>query len=120
MSRVFEKLSDRTSALYSDELSGKSFEERLLALIEMLRSQDFYPEAEVVESTLQINLLNCPFRSLALQNDAICSFDSNLIGSVLDVPISREKCVHDGEGRCLYVAELNTGDVDNIKAALGT
>ena len=48
--------------------------------------------------------MNCPFRSVALQNKSVCTFDLNLISTMLDLNVEREQCIHDGDTGCTYTA----------------
>lgn len=82
-----------------------------------LGQEHFLPEADVAEGTLRIKLINCPFRSVALQNKAVCTFDLNLISSVLDLDVERAECIHDGDGSCMYTALLGRKDQQLLSVA---
>ncbi len=105
---VFTRISGKVSSQYEDQTEGKGLDDRLTTLIHHLEQDDFFPEAEVVDGTLQIRLFNCPFRSVAMQNKAVCTFDLNLISNILDMEISRQECIHDGDGRCMYTADIGS------------
>ena len=107
---VFQRLSNNVWSKYEGEVSGKDLEYRLATLLRLLEREDFFPEAEVVDGTLTIKLLNCPFRSVALQNNAVCSFDANLISAMLDLDPVREACIHDGDSGCTYTAPIGVQD----------
>ena len=87
-------------------MDGENLEHRLQALIRLLNKEDFSPEAEVVDATLNIRLHNCPFRSVALQDKAVCSFDSNLISKILGVDVERSECIQNGHNSCMYTANV--------------
>jgi predicted ArsR family transcriptional regulator len=114
LEQVFTRLSSRVSSEHEAELGGASLKVRLSTLISLLEKQDFFPEAEVVGGLLQLKLLNCPFRSVALQNKAVCSFDSSLISAMLDIDVSRSECVHDGDASCLYRAAINAKEAAEL------
>ena len=101
---VFLRLSSGVAQAYKDELDGQSLSRRLAALMGRLGQENFYPEADVANGKLMIRLLNCPFRSVALQNKSVCTFDLELISSLLEVDVEREECIHDGDGGCMYTA----------------
>ena len=65
----------------------------------------------MVDGMLRIRLLNCPFRSVALQNKAVCTFDLNLISTMLDLDVEREHCIHDGDSGCMYTAAVGAGTI---------
>lgn len=104
LEKVFHRMSDRIVADHASEIEGESFESRKRILVNMLRERDFFPEAKLKDGVFELRLLNCPFRSLALQDNSVCSFDSALISSFLGVDADRQECVHDGAPNCLYVA----------------
>ena len=55
---------------------------------------------------LRIRLLNCPFRSVALENKAVCTYDLNLISSLLDLDVDRAECIQEGDTSCMYTAAV--------------
>ena len=115
---VFQRLSAKVWDQYEDEekVKGRGLEYRLESLMRLLDQQDFFPESEVVEGTLQIKLLNCPFRSVALQSNAVCSFDAGLIASMLDVDLARDACIHDGDAGCTYSAKIGAREAKKLSA----
>ncbi len=104
---VFQRLSGRVFEDHRQEVDGQSLEVRLKALLKLLAVEDFYPEAEFVEGTLRIRLINCPFRAVALRSKAVCTFDSNIISSMLDMAISQEMCINDGADGCVYIGRVD-------------
>ena len=107
---VFQRLSNKVWSNYQQEVDGKDLEYRLGKLMQLLTQGDFFPEAELVNGTLMIRLLNCPFRSVALQSTAVCSFDSCLISAMLDVDVAQAACIHHGDTGCMYTAKIGASD----------
>ena len=103
---VFLRLSKGVTQMYETELAGKDLAHRLRTLEGHLGQENFSPETEVVGGELRIKLLNCPFRSAALQNKAVCTFDLNLISSMLEMDVEREQCIHDGDSGCMDTAAV--------------
>ena len=101
---VFQRLALAVAHKYEDDLADTDLSVRLATLMRHLGQEDFFPEASVADGTLRIRLLNCPFRSVALQNKAVCTFDLNLISSLLDLNVARDECIHDGDSGCTYAA----------------
>ena len=108
---IFERLAVGVSRTYDAKLEGKGLPERLDTLIRHLEQEHFFPEAEFVDRTLRIKLLNCPFRSVALQNKSVCTFDLNLISSLLNIDVDRAECIHDGDSGCMYTAAIGAGQL---------
>ena len=101
---VFEGMSHRVAAGYREKVDGKDLSTRLDVLTQHLDNANFSPDVEVAEGTVRIRLLNCPFRSVALQHKAVCGFDMNLIASLLELDVQRRECIHDGDNACMYTA----------------
>ena len=111
---VFKRLADQVTLTYEDELKDKGLSQRLSILIHHLGQEDFLPEANADQDTLRIKLVNCPFRSVALQDKSVCTFDLNLISSMLDLDVERAKCIHDGDGSCMYTASVGEEDQQEL------
>ena len=101
---VFRRLSNSVVETYAGELAGKGLDHRLATLTHHLGQANFSPEVAISDGILRIKLLNCPFRSVALQNKAVCTFDHSLISSILEVGVEQEECIHDGDQSCMYTA----------------
>lgn len=104
---VFSRLADEVVRPLKADLAGKSLGERVASLERHLEDQTFLPEMDVSDGSLKIRLMNCPFRSVALQSKAVCTFDLNVISSMLDMNVERHNCIHDGDSGCMYVADLS-------------
>ena len=111
---VLRRVSERVAGEYQNQVDGEPFETRLVTLMSHLQQEDFSPETDVVDGRLKIRLLNCPFRSVALQNKAVCSFDANLISLLLNVDVEREDCIHDGANSCTYSAVLAPQELESV------
>ncbi len=115
---VCRRLSAAVSRTYSSGLAGQDPGSRLATLVGHLEAEDFSPEAEVEGGSLRIKLHNCPFRSVALENKAVCAFDFGLVSSFLDLDVQREECIHDGDHGCTYRAALDTSEEKQLAAAI--
>ena len=78
--------------------------QRVAALASVLEEERFTPQIAQESQGISIRLFNCPFRSVALQHDSICHFDSHLISSVLGTEASLVNCVAKGDSNCFYMA----------------
>ena len=104
---VFGRLPGSVVDMYQEDLAGRDLAHRLGILMQHLDDDDFSPEAEVADGTLRIKLLNCPFRSVALQDKSVCTYDLTLISSMLDMGVERQECIHDGDNGCMYTAVVD-------------
>ena len=99
---LFTRLSAQVSGRFQPESGSASLSERTAALLDILGAEEFLPEAEFVDGRVQIKLLNCPFRTVAMANNAVCDFDHKVITGVLGLDVSRTSCIHDGDPCCIY------------------
>jgi predicted ArsR family transcriptional regulator len=104
---IFGRLAKDVVRPLSASVAGKALGERIVVLEHHLEEQAFLPEVDVSEGSLRIRLMNCPFRSVSLQSKAVCSFDLNVISSLLDMKVERKDCIHDGDSGCMYTADLS-------------
>ena len=111
---IFQRLSEQAARKHAVEVDGKDLAYRLGTLLRLLRKEEFSPEATVVDGILRIRLLNCPFRTVALQNRAVCSFDAGLISAVLNTDLSREECIQDGHSCCTYSAYIGAEQISEF------
>lgn len=104
---VFSNLSEEVIQESSAGSAGKNLGQRLEGLMEHLRREDFYPETALETDGLQIRLHNCPFRAVAMQNDAVCNLDLNIISSTLGLAVARSRSItEEGTTCCVYTAEI--------------
>ena len=115
---MFRRLSNKVWERRNGEMDGSDLKDRFVNMMELLEEENFSPEAEVVDGALQIRLLNCPFRSVALVNKAVCSFDGNLISTVLNVGLDHQACIHDGDPSCSYVAQMDVSQAQALSSAV--
>jgi predicted ArsR family transcriptional regulator len=104
---VFANLSEDVVDRSSVAPSNDNMAQRLDGLLNHLQKEDFYPDAVVENTGLEIRLHNCPFRSVALQNEAVCALDLNIISSTLGFDVTRSECItEEGATCCVYTAEI--------------
>ncbi|MFW6174294.1 MAG: helix-turn-helix transcriptional regulator [Chloroflexota bacterium] len=125
--QLLSGLVSRISRMSADEISGKSGAEvldealteladdaihehgaapggGLEALVEVLRERDFAPEVSDIgdDGTVSISLMNCPYRSVAVDNPSICQNDTALMERMLQAPAERVACITRGDSCCTY------------------
>ena len=105
---VFSNLSEEVVEESLADMNTKNLGQRLDLLVDYLQGEDFYPEAAVAENTgLEIRLHNCPFRSVAMQNEAVCTLDLNIISSTLGLDVTRSQSItEEGTTCCVYTADI--------------
>jgi len=130
---LLTELVEELGALDADEIGGKSGSELLnfaLARIgarvaaeygrgngdvtrtlEMaLEDRMKNPELERREDGLHIKVTNCPFRSVARLDGAVCMFGKSLISAIAGAEIRQEAGIAQGGDHCSYVVPLEAID----------
>lgn len=79
-------------------------------LAEILREQDFNPEISHDQGKVSLSLMSCPFRSVALNNPQLCSYDTAVISAVAAAPVERVACLTDGDPICKYLIGDGSGN----------
>lgn len=105
--QVFHSMADRIAKVAVADDTRAPIDK----LTELLEERHYEPEVTINNGTTQIQLNNCPYRSAAMQNPVICSFDSRLITSVMGFESLKSECVRDGSGCCLYEVESSQSSV---------
>ena len=100
---ALRRISHQVLLAHRAEFEGQALEQRLATLGRVLEELDFSPRSEFAGQAILIHLLNCPFRSVALEDRAICVFDASLISTVLEADVDRRECIQDGDVACAYL-----------------
>lgn len=78
-------------------------------LMEILRDQDFSPEVNEHKGKVELSLMSCPFRSVAINNPSLCAYDIAVIEAVTASPVERIACLTNGDPVCKYLIGSRTG-----------
>ena len=80
-----------------------TFEERLAFLVKLLDAEGFMASWEKDgDQRYRITEHSCPFISLGAQHDEICTFDTELMISVLQTDVQKESCMLHGDSCCQF------------------
>ena len=99
---VFKRISVKVAQRFSGDMASQSPNQRVFNLIGTLDNEYFQPEAANVDGKFQIKLKNCPFRSVAMTNKAVCDFDASMISAAIGVEMAQVSCISDGHSSCVY------------------
>jgi predicted ArsR family transcriptional regulator len=93
---------------------------RVTTAVRAMREMEFDPEVQHGPGGTRISLNNCPFRSVALSDDAVCSYDSAMLEAILGKPVRRERCISQGHDCCEYFAEAETARPADVPGVTNT
>ena len=101
---LFTQVSQKVTATYLRKLDPTPDSNPIELLRTFLQEENFSPEFEEADG-LQIKLLNCPFRSVAMNNPLVCAYDRSLITEMMSGEAIREMSIQDGSPCCIYRIE---------------
>lgn len=109
VSRLFEHMAEDIIAKHQHRLRGRSQDERMEILVEILEEEGFMVTWKKEKNTYRIIEHNCPYRNLGNDHPDICTLDQTLITSILEAPIRKTSCLLKGDSSCTYVVQ-NKGE----------
>ena len=89
---------------HREEYEGKEgFEERLTFLVELLTAEGFVAKWEKSdEDEYRLTEFGCPYISVGEKHSEICSFDTELMISVLQTDVTQHSCMLNGDTCCEF------------------
>jgi predicted ArsR family transcriptional regulator len=93
---------------HKGEFEKLSFEERLSYLVGLLAEEGFLAQWKKVGDGYQLTEYNCPYLSVGYKHAEICTFDKELILSVLQTPIQQHSCMLNGADCCHFTFSTAT------------
>jgi predicted ArsR family transcriptional regulator len=99
---IFARMAEDISAEYVPRLSGKSIEERLTALVDLLGEEGFLARWERSGDKYVLVETSCPYRYVGQRHPEVCNLDLRLITDVLDTSVTRSTCVVHGDEVCTF------------------
>ncbi|MBI3359539.1 MAG: ArsR family transcriptional regulator [Chloroflexi bacterium] len=99
---IFERMAESMVADYAHRLAGKSLDQKMSLLVEMLGEEGFMAGWNMVGETYQLTEYNCPYFRIGQKHPEVCRIDQTLISHVLELPVEKNSCVLDGDERCIF------------------
>ncbi|HSM58409.1 MAG TPA: DeoR family transcriptional regulator [Candidatus Sulfomarinibacteraceae bacterium] len=87
---------------HREQFEGLPFEERLSYLVDMLAEEGFLARWEKIDDEYHLIEYSCPYISVGEEHMEICSFDKELIISVLDTDVKQHSCMLNGDHCCEF------------------
>ncbi|MCJ7702562.1 MAG: winged helix-turn-helix transcriptional regulator [Anaerolineales bacterium] len=108
VNKLFSQVADDLITDYTSELNLKDLpiEERLDVVKNLLIAEGFTIEWERKEDGYHIHENSCPYYHIGQSHPEICAVDQTLISTVLSVPVSKVKCILDGDKLCTYIVAI--------------
>lgn len=81
----------------------KSIAELVNGLKEILQSEGYLVELEIIDGSYHLKLYNCPINKIAFEYDEACKHEIQMFKDLLGCDMQRLKSITDGGQACIYV-----------------
>ena len=108
LEHMFARMAEGMVAEYAARLEGKSPEEKMALLIEMLGTEGFLAHWNRTGETISLTEYSCPYLRIGQRHPEVCAIDQSVIQQVLKATVEKTTCVLDGADRCVFV--ISPGD----------
>ena len=99
---IFNGVANRIANDNSERFEGLSFEGRLDFLVTLLEEEGFMARWEKNGDGYQLTEYGCPWLSIGEAHSEVCSFDKELINSVLKTRFQQNSCMLKGDPCCQF------------------
>jgi len=103
LNEMLREMAQESVDLHGDADNG------IPGLMEILSDQDFSPEISENKGKIELSLMSCPFRSVAINNPSLCAYDIAVIEAATASPVERVACLTNGDPVCKYLIGSGTG-----------
>jgi len=101
--QIFSHMAQDLAAGYKQFAIGKTLEQRLDLVKELLNNEGFTVDWELQGELYKIHESNCPYFFIGKDYPEVCSVDQILISTLLDVPAQKINCKLNGDPHCTFV-----------------
>jgi DeoR family transcriptional regulator, suf operon transcriptional repressor len=99
---VLHGVTHRLAELYGDRISGRSLDERMLALADIFAQRQIPVRVERQNGLPVLNVHGCPYPDLAQHDRTICEMETELFSKLVGQPIKLGRC--QDHGCCTFQA----------------
>ncbi len=100
---LFEHIGAEIAAEHAADLQGKSLEQKIETLIDLLGEEGFMARLEKVDGDqFVLTQVNCPYQYVATRHPVVCELDLKLMNSALGADVTRDSCVVNGDSVCTF------------------
>jgi len=105
---LFARIASDIAAEHISTLEGKTLEQKLGALVELLGKEGFLARVDKVGEQFRLTQSGCPYHYVVERHPEVCQLDLNLISATLMTPVEREGCVLHGDDVCTFVVKMDS------------
>ena len=104
---LFERMGEDIAAEQATSLEGKTLDQKIEALIDVLGEEGFLSRVEKAGDDFLVTQCSCPFYYVAERHPEVCELDLHLMNAALGAPIKRTAWVMNGDNVCAFHITAN-------------
>ncbi len=101
--RIFEAMANDIASGHASKLEGKTLDDKLTLLVEILGKEGFMAEWNKVGEAYHLTEYNCPYFVIGQHHPEVCTIDRTLISKMLSRPVAKSTCLLNGDQSCVFV-----------------
>jgi DeoR family suf operon transcriptional repressor len=103
LEEMFTRMAEGMVAEYQTRLQGRTLEEKMDLLMELLGTEGFMARWNHTGETISLTEYNCPYLHLGQRHPEVCAIDQTVIRQVLNANVEKTTCVLNGGDHCVFV-----------------
>lgn len=100
---MFARMATGMVAEYQHRLDGRSLEEKMELLMELLGTEGFMARWNQTGETISLTEYHCPYLHIGQRHPEVCAIDQTVIKQVLNANVEKTTCVLKGDDHCVFV-----------------
>jgi predicted ArsR family transcriptional regulator len=104
---IFTRMGNLLIEEHLEDIEPLDTEGRLDFLKKILESEGHMIEWEKSENGYNIYENTCPYYHISQSHPEVCSLDQTLLSTILETPVEKISCIHQGDAKCTYTTETN-------------
>jgi predicted ArsR family transcriptional regulator len=103
LDEMFNRMAEGMVAEYAARLDGKTIEQKMGLLMELLGTEGFLAQWNRSGDTFALTEYNCPYLRIGQRHPEVCAIDQTVIEQVLNAAVEKTTCMLDGADRCVFI-----------------
>jgi DeoR family suf operon transcriptional repressor len=109
LEEMFTRMAEGMVAEYTARFAGKSLEEKMALLMDLLGTEGFLAKWNRTGETISLTEYSCPYLRIGQRHPEVCAIDQTVIQQLLNASVEKTTCVLDGADRCVFV--ISPGEI---------
>jgi predicted ArsR family transcriptional regulator len=119
LEEMFTRMAEGMVAEYQHRLKGKSLEEKMDLLMELLGTEGFMAHWNRTGETISLTEYNCPYLAIGQRHPEVCAIDQTVIRQVLNADVEKTTCVLNGDHHCVFVIRPEAAGTIPLDSLIG-